>query len=87
MNLELALKMLFTKVRSTREEQEPNQRAFAITTGISKNHYSRLECHGYNCTLYSFLKICIHLRLKPWQLLEIALGPVWDELCEKELKK
>jgi DNA-binding Xre family transcriptional regulator len=85
MTLSNAIRLLFDSFRPLRENSCPVQRDFAIKTGLTKNRYSLLETTAENCELMNFLRICIHLKVKPWVLMEAELGEIWDEVCEREL--
>lgn len=87
MHLTNAIRSMFDRFKPLRQQHFGKQKAVYLQAGISKNHYSAIETKACNCSLEMFLKICIHLRVAPWQLMEVALKDVWDEVCERELRK
>lgn len=76
---------MFDVVQKLRKQNFSTQKNFYLQAGLSKNYYSSIETKTCNYTLESFLRMCIHLRINPWRLMDLALSDMWDEVCEREL--
>lgn len=87
MQLKQAIRNVFDSIRPLRVNYFSTQRSFYLATGLSKNRVSLLETNCTNCSLLTFFKLRIHLRIKPWVLLENALKDVWDSVAEEELNQ
>ncbi len=85
MTLSNAIRRLFDLFRPLREKLYPIQRDFALKAGLTQNRYSLIETSAANCEMTTYLRICIHQEVKPWVLMEMALGEIWDEVCDREL--
>ncbi|MBL0310091.1 MAG: hypothetical protein IPP77_10555 [Bacteroidetes bacterium] len=81
MNIDKLNNRLRTWFLTYRKEKELTQGQFADKAEICHKHYGEFENTQTKCRLsmWYFLKICYHHGLKPWVVLELALGSVWGE--------
>lgn len=80
MNITIATKCLFSHIKQLRQQHNYGLREFALALLLDISHYGKSERHGCNCGLHTFFIICLHLKVKPWELMETALKNIWEQM-------